>query len=37
VTAVQVRKTNRMSDWQERFAEEDVSLTRIIHRMDAAE
>jgi hypothetical protein len=26
-----------MSDWQERFAEEDVSLTRIIHRMDAAE
>ena len=36
VTAVQVRKTNRLSDWQERFAEEDVSLTRI-HHVDAAE
>jgi formate dehydrogenase major subunit len=37
VTAVQVRKTNRLSDWQERFAAEDVSLTRIIHHVDAAE
>ncbi len=29
VTAVQVRKTNRMSDWQARFFDEDVSLTRV--------
>ncbi len=29
VTAVQVRRTNRASDWQARFFEEDVSLTRI--------
>ena len=29
VTAVQVRRTNRPSDWQARFFEEDVSLTRI--------
>ncbi len=29
VTAVQVRRTNRPSQWQERFAEEEVSLTRI--------
>ena len=29
VTAVQVRKTNRLSDWQARFFEEDVALTRM--------
>ena len=29
VTAVQVRRTNRMSDWQARFFEEDEALTRI--------
>ena len=29
VTAVQVRRTNRPSDWQATFYEEDVSLTRI--------
>ena len=29
VTAVQVRRTNRPSDWQARFFEEDLSLTRI--------
>ena len=37
VTAVQVRRTNRPSDWQARFAEEDVSLTRIAARLAAAE
>jgi formate dehydrogenase major subunit len=37
VTAVQVRRTNRPSDWQARFAEEDVSLTRIAARREAAE
>ena len=37
VTAVQVRRTNRPSDWQARFAEEDVSLTRIAGRQEAAE
>ena len=30
VTAVQVRRTNRPSDWQEQFAREDLSLTRIF-------
>jgi formate dehydrogenase major subunit len=34
VTAVQIRKTNGPSYWQEKFAEEDISLTRIL---DAAE
>ena len=29
VTAVQVRKTNRPSDWQARFYQEDIDLTRI--------
>ena len=29
VTAVQVRRTNRLSAWQEQNADEDVSLTRI--------
>ncbi|MGY2052352.1 formate dehydrogenase subunit alpha [Methylobacterium sp. JK268] len=37
VTAVQVRRTNRPSDWQARFYEEDISLTRIAHQRDAAE
>jgi formate dehydrogenase major subunit len=37
VTAVQVRKTNRMSDWQARFFEEDVALTRVAPKMEAAE
>ena len=34
VTAVQVRKTNRMSDWQARFADEDASLTRVADAAD---
>ena len=29
VTAVQVRRTNRLSSWQEQNADEDISLTRI--------
>ncbi|MCW6511619.1 formate dehydrogenase subunit alpha [Lichenifustis flavocetrariae] len=38
VTAVQVRRTNRPSDWQAKFYEEDFSLTRIAAaRLDAAE
>ena len=38
VTAVQVRRTNRPSDWQARFFEDDVALTRIAsERLDAAE
>ena len=36
VTAVQVRKTNRLSDWQARFFDEDVSLTRVA-QLDAAD
>ena len=32
VTAVQVRRTNHYSDWQERDREEDVSLRRIWER-----
>jgi formate dehydrogenase major subunit len=34
VTAVEVRKTNGPSYWQEKFLEEEISLTRIL---DAAE
>jgi formate dehydrogenase major subunit len=30
VTAVQIRRTNRESDWQARFYEEDEALTRIL-------
>ncbi|WP_375407871.1 formate dehydrogenase subunit alpha [uncultured Methylobacterium sp.] len=37
VTAVQVRRTNRPSDWQARFFEEDFSLTRIATQLNAAE
>ena len=37
VTAVQVRRTNRPSDWQARFAEEEVSLTRMAARLETAE
>ena len=37
VTAVQVRRTNRPSDWQARFFNEDVSLTRIAPALHAAE
>ena len=37
VTAVQVRKTNRMSDWQAKFYEEDVDLKQIEPVMEAAE
>ncbi|QFU17367.1 formate dehydrogenase subunit alpha [Microvirga thermotolerans] len=37
VTAVQVRRTNSLSDWQERFQEENRTLTRIETRLDAAE
>ena len=36
VTAVQVRKTNRISDWQKRFFDEDVALTRV-EAADAAD
>jgi formate dehydrogenase major subunit len=36
VTAVQVRRTNRPSDWQARFFVEDEALTRIAN-LDAAE
>ncbi|KQO71004.1 formate dehydrogenase subunit alpha [Methylobacterium sp. Leaf89] len=37
VTAVQIRRTNRPSDWQARFFEEDFSLTRIAIQLNAAE
>jgi len=37
VTAVQVRRTNRSSDWQARFFEEDVALKRIDANANAAE
>ncbi len=36
VTAVQVRRTNRPSDWQAKFYEEDFSLTRIAASLVAA-
>ncbi len=36
VTAVEVRRTNALSDWQRRNAEEDVSLRRV-EVVDAAE
>ncbi len=32
VTAVQVRRTNYLSAWQERHEEEDEALTRISGR-----
>ena len=35
VTAVQVRKTNRLSDWQSRFFDEDVALTRVAQHQAA--
>ena len=37
VTAIQVRRTDRPSDWQARFFHEDVALKRIEARLDAAE
>ena len=37
VTAVQVRRTNRPSEWQARFYDEDLSLTRIAVAQDAAD
>ncbi len=37
VTAVQVRRTNRASDWQARFFEEDVALTRIAPALGNAD
>jgi formate dehydrogenase major subunit len=37
VTAVQVRRTNRPSDWQARFFEEDQSLKQIGTHVTAAE
>jgi formate dehydrogenase major subunit len=38
VTAVQIRRTNHMSDWQERDLEEGFSLRRILGAsLDAAE
>jgi formate dehydrogenase major subunit len=38
VTAVQVRRTNRLSDWQIRDREEGVSLRRVARaQADAAE
>jgi formate dehydrogenase major subunit len=36
VTAVEVRRTNALSDWQQRNAEEDVSL-RLLEVLDAAQ
>jgi formate dehydrogenase major subunit len=35
VTAVQVRRTNRVSAWQEKNAEEDFSLMRLANREQA--
>ena len=37
VTAVQVRRTNGPSAWQEHFAEEAVAMRRIEAHRDAAE
>jgi formate dehydrogenase major subunit len=38
VTAVEVRRTNYYSQWQERNREEDISLRQIAGRLpDAAE
>ena len=37
VTAVQVRRTNRPSDWQARFFEEDKALKQIGTHVNAAE
>jgi formate dehydrogenase major subunit len=37
VTAVQGRRTNRVSQWQEQFAEEEISLKRIETLAPAAE
>jgi formate dehydrogenase major subunit len=38
VTAVEVRRTNRFSDWQEQDRESDVTMRRIEHHIvDAAE
>jgi len=37
VTAVQVRPTNRLADWQEMFAENEVALKRIAPLAAAAE
>jgi formate dehydrogenase major subunit len=34
VTAVQVRRTNRLSSWQAQYAEEDCSLTRLEPSLD---
>jgi formate dehydrogenase major subunit len=37
VTAVQVRRTNRLSDWQDQFATDDVALKRIAPLAPVAE
>ena len=37
VTAVQVRRTNRPSDWQAKFYAEDVALKRVGGHLEAAE
>jgi formate dehydrogenase major subunit len=37
VTAVQVRRTNRPSEWQERYHETRQATTQILSRADAAE
>ncbi len=37
VTAVEVRRSNALSEWQERNAEEDVSLRKIMASTNAAE
>ncbi|MFX9011938.1 molybdopterin dinucleotide binding domain-containing protein, partial [Acinetobacter baumannii] len=37
VTAVEVRRTNRRSDWQEEDALEGISLRRIASAREAAE
>ena len=37
VTAVQVRRTNGPSDWQEQFEEDSVAMRRVDVHLDAAE
>ena len=37
VTAVQVRRTNGLSDWQEKFEEDSRTMTRVAVHLDAAE
>ena len=37
VTAVQVRRTNGLSDWQEKFEADSRTMTRVAVHLDAAE